>query len=95
MQRQDLGKYLKTARLKRKLSQMDVARHLKLASGQCISDWERNCGSTIPINMLRKLITFYHLNVGETFDVLLDYQLARVQEKVTREFFKVARKRRR
>ena len=83
----DLGKYLKTARLKRGLSQLDVARHLKLASGQCISDWERNRGSTIPIAALKKLIPFYKLEAGRTFDILLKYQLGRLEEKITSEFY--------
>jgi transcriptional regulator with XRE-family HTH domain len=83
----DLGQYLKTARMKRGLSQLDVAKHLKLASGQCISDWERNRGSTIPVAALKRLILLYKMDVGQTFEFLLNYQLGRLQEKVTREFY--------
>ncbi|MGZ3722943.1 MAG: helix-turn-helix domain-containing protein [Bdellovibrionales bacterium] len=83
----DLGVYLKNARENRGLSQMQVAKVLKLKTGQSISDWERNRGSTIPVSALKKLIYLYELDVGEVFEVLLNHQLTRLEQKITEDFF--------
>ncbi len=81
MDHPDLGVYLKSARESRGLSQLQAAKVLRLKSGQCISDWERNKGSTIPVPALKKLIQLI------LFEVLLNHQLARLQLKVTQDFY--------
>lgn len=87
MRRQDLGALLKSARLKRNLSQAEVAARLKLNSPQSISDWERNYGSGVPVKTLKKLIKLYQLDATEVFDALLDYQQMKLEERLVSEFY--------
>ncbi|MCC7440933.1 MAG: helix-turn-helix transcriptional regulator [Bdellovibrionales bacterium] len=72
----DFGAYLKAARLRAGLTQADVARHLGLRSGQSISDWERNYGSSVPSPALVKLIALYRLRAGEVLENLYAYESA-------------------
>ncbi|MBX9768058.1 MAG: helix-turn-helix domain-containing protein [Bdellovibrionales bacterium] len=87
MAKKDIGTILKNARLKKRMSQMDLASMLRLNSPQSISDWERNYGSGIPLPTLKRLIKFYHLDVSEVFDALLDFQQMKLEEKLKAEFF--------
>jgi transcriptional regulator with XRE-family HTH domain len=88
----DLGQYLKNARLKLKLSQLDVAKVLKLGSAQSISDWERNYGSSVPLKTLRKLCNVYRLDENEAFKHALDFQKGKLEQKMRKEFFKNKKK---
>jgi transcriptional regulator with XRE-family HTH domain len=81
----DFGAYLKSAREKAGLTQLEVAKRLGLASAQCISDWERNRGSSIPGKYLKRLIGWYHLDVMETFERLFAYQSAKLRERLAKE----------
>src|SRR4051812_222367 len=83
----DLGSYLKNAREGRGLSQIQVAKILGLKTGQCVSDWERNRGSTIPVKALKKLIGLYELDAADVFEVLLNHHLLRLERKLTGDFF--------
>ena len=83
----DLGSYLRIAREKAGLSQADVAKKLKLAQFQSISQWERNASGSVPMKTLHKLIEIYDLPVDELYDVLYRYQSRRMEEKLHKKFF--------
>lgn len=84
----DLGQYLKTARLKLNMSQLEVAKVLKLGSAQSISDWERNYGSSVPLKTLRKLCSIYKLDENEAFKHAFEFQRSKLEQKMRKEFFK-------
>ena len=87
MKKPDFGKMLKVARVKKGLSQSEVAKILRLNSSQSVSDWERNYGSGVPLPALKKLIKLYGMSKSEVFESLLDYQYAKLQESLKKEFF--------
>lgn len=84
----DLGQYLKAARLKLNMSQLDVAKILKLGSAQSISDWERNYGSSVPLKTLKRLCSVYRLDENEAFKHAFDFQKSKLEQKMRKEFFK-------
>jgi transcriptional regulator with XRE-family HTH domain len=88
MSKLTLGSYLKQGRLQAGLSQADVARHLGLQSAQSVSDWERGRGSALPLKSLKALIPLYRLDENVVFDLLLEYQFARLEAKLKQRFFK-------
>ena len=88
----DFGAFLRDARVSRDLSQADVARHLGFASAQSVSDWERNRGSAVPVQALKRLIALYRLDANEVFEELCRYQELRLREKLEEKFFGRARK---
>jgi transcriptional regulator with XRE-family HTH domain len=71
-----LGKYLRQQRLKRGMSQSEVAKRLGYSTAQFISNWERGMSSP-PVKTLRKLAQFYDISAGAMFAV--------VQEEFIRE----------
>lgn len=87
MKRPDLGTILKEARLKKGLSQLDVAEHLKLHSAQSVSDWERGYGSGVPLPSLKQLIKLYDLSTDLVFEALLEYQYQKLEKSLTEEFY--------
>ena len=88
MSEKNLGHILRTARLKKGLSQEDVSKYLKLNSPQSISDWERNYGSGVPLPTLKKLIKLYNLDADKIFAALLDYQQKKLEIQLKTEFYK-------
>lgn len=82
MQKLTLGSYLKSARQARRLSRATVAEYLKLESPFEISAWERNEGAALPLPILKALIPYYGLDERIVFDLLLHYQLTRLEEKM-------------
>jgi transcriptional regulator with XRE-family HTH domain len=92
MGKKDLGQLLKKARIKKKLSQSEVADRLGLQSAQSVSDWERNYGSGVPIASLKILIKLYGLDKFEVFDALMDYQINKLKENLEKEFFSASNK---
>ncbi len=84
----DIGNLLKEGRISKGLSQGQVATLLKLNSAQSISDWERNYGSGVPLNALRKLIKLYDLETETVFDALLEYQFLRLKKDLRKRFYK-------
>jgi transcriptional regulator with XRE-family HTH domain len=84
----DIGSLLKDGRISKGLSQGQVASLLKLNSAQSISDWERNYGSGVPLNALRKLIKLYGLETETVFDTLLEYQFLRLKKDLKKRFYK-------
>lgn len=89
----DLGNYLRLAREKANLSQGDVAKKLKLAQFQSVSQWERNASGSVPVKTLLKLVEIYSLPIDEVYDVLLKYQSKRMEEKLEQKFFGKSKKR--
>ena len=87
MKNADLGQHLKAARLKKGLSQGDVAEFLRLKSAQSVSDWERGYGSAIPVKALKKLIQFYGMNEDLVFKKFLAFQVERLESKLRRVFY--------
>lgn len=77
-----LGTYLKEGRIKQGLTKAEVARRLKLESPWPVYQWERDRGSALPLPVLKKLITLYDLEGQVVLDLLLQYQLARLDQKV-------------
>jgi len=84
MKKLTLGTYLKNARIKAGLSQIEVARRLKLKSPFVVLAWERNMGEALPLYILKSLVTLYDLNDQVVFDLILQYQLTRFEEKMKR-----------
>jgi transcriptional regulator with XRE-family HTH domain len=84
----DIGELIKQGRIKKGLTQGQVAASLKLNSAQSISDWERNYGSGVPLQALRKLIKIYNLDTESVFDALLDYQFMRLKKDLKKRFYK-------
>lgn len=88
----DLGSYLRIARENAGLSQGDVAKHLKMAQFQSISQWERNASGSVPVKTLLKLVKLYDVPVEEMYEVLLKYQSRRLEEKLENKFFGKSKK---
>lgn len=87
IQEGDLGTYLKISRERSGLSQGDVAKKLKMAQFQSISQWERNASGSVPVKTLLKLAEIYQLEMQEIYEVLLRFQTKRVEEKLEKKFF--------
>ncbi len=83
----DLGSYLKLARERAGLSQGDVAKKLKMAQFQSISQWERNASGSVPVKTLMKLTEIYGLKMDQVYDVLLKFQTKRMEEKLEKKFY--------
>ena len=83
----DLGTYLRISRENAGLSQGDVAKKLRMAQFQSISQWERNASGSVPVKTLIKLVEIYDLTHEEMYDVLMKYQSKRMEEKLENKFF--------
>lgn len=79
----NLGDYLKYGRMRAHLSVLEVARRIDVAPFE-IMTWERNDGRTLQLATVKKLVRLYDLNVEIVFDLLLQYQLSRIEEKLNR-----------
>lgn len=77
----NLGEYLKYGRLRAEMSVIDVSREAGVQPFDVVV-WERNDGSTLPLETMNKLIRLYHLDVEIVFDLILKYQLSRIEEKL-------------
>jgi hypothetical protein len=76
----DLGTYLKIGRLKAGFSIPQTAYYTGCSAGDVVA-WERNDGRALPLSILKQLISLYHLDAQTVFDLLLQYQLGRIQKK--------------
>jgi transcriptional regulator with XRE-family HTH domain len=83
----DLGAYLRIARESAGFSQGEVARALKMAQFQSVSQWERNASGSVPVKTLLKLVEIYDLSIHEMYDVLLRFQSKRLEEKLEQKVF--------
>lgn len=81
MKNYTLGSYLKAARIKKKLSAVEVAQRVELGSPLSVLSWERNQGHALPLKVLAKLIPLYGIDKETVFDLLLHYQMSRLEMK--------------
>lgn len=77
----NLGEYLKFGRMRAALSVTEVSREAGVQPFDIVV-WERNDASTIPLETVNKLIRLYRLDVEIVFDLILKYQLTRIEEKL-------------
>lgn len=77
----NLGDYLKYGRTRAGLSVPEVAQAIGVAPFEIMA-WERNGGSTLPLGAVNKLIHLYKLDVEVVFDLILKYQLSRIEKKL-------------
>lgn len=84
----NLGNFLKRARVNVGLSQAEVAKAFRLATPQCVSNWETGRTSP-PMKYLLKLCQMYSVSSEELFDHLLDYSLEQTKSKMLEEFAKI------
>src|SRR3954465_6490883 len=68
-----LGNYLKEARVKKKLSQWDVAKKMGYTTPQFISNVERGISSP-PLNALKMLVDLYDLSPKDLMQVISEEQ---------------------
>ena len=81
MKKHTLGSYLKSARLKKKLTATEVAALTNIGSPLQVLTWERDQGQVLPLRTLKKLIFLYDLDVQVVFDLILQYQMSRIEQK--------------
>ncbi|MCB0404324.1 MAG: helix-turn-helix domain-containing protein [Bdellovibrionales bacterium] len=72
--RKELGQYLREKRMQAGLTQLTVARSVKLTSAQSISNIERGM-APVPTFVLRKMIQLYQISEAEIMWKLMDLQL--------------------
>ena len=87
MKKTDLGTQLKEARIKKGLSQGDLAKYIGLNSPQSISDWERGYGAGIPVPTLKTLIKYLGMNKDDVYDALLDYRWKKLESELNDAFY--------
>lgn len=75
---QSLGEIIRKNRLERNLSQQELARLVGVSSGQIISNWERNYGSLISSNHLKKLMLLFKLDPSKTVAAYLEIKKMKV-----------------
>lgn len=73
-----IGEYLKKRRLKKKLSQADVARALGYASAQIVSNWERGLCSP-PLDQLATIVKIYGLTQKQMIDIFIKGQKVKLE----------------
>ncbi len=88
----DLSKFLREAREKAGLTQMDVAERLGYSSAQFISNWERGLSSP-PMKTLTVLAQMYKVGTEEIFQAILAITLSTAEDSLRREYKSVVRKR--
>lgn len=81
--RKKLGEYLKAARERADLSQMEVAEALGYTSPQFISNIERGT-SVAPLKTLAKMISLYKQKPDQMLKIILDSQRKFLAEKLRR-----------
>ena len=84
MSKPTLGSYLKNARTRAGLSQLEVAQKLNLKSHLTVAAWERNRGEALALSDLEVLISIYSLDPDVVLDLILQYQLSRIEQKFAR-----------
>ena len=81
----ELGKFLKTARKKSKLSQWEVAQDLGYGSAQFISNWERGI-SYPPTKSLPKLCKMYGVGLDKLWTIYCKALLYEHERKLRFEY---------
>ncbi len=88
IERNSLGIFLKEHRLKRNLSQGDLAQALRYDSPQYISDWERGVSSP-PLKKIVQVSQILHVRVDRIFDLLLESSKKKLEEDLAEAFSKI------
>ncbi len=73
IRRDFVGQYLQEKRIKKGLTQSDVAKKLKYSTPQFISNWERGLALPPP-DALPILVKLYALAPDELIEVIMSYQ---------------------
>ena len=91
MKKTKLSEYLYEVRTHAQLTQNDVAQALGYSTPQFISNWERGL-SHPPLDSLKKLAALYKISSDELFKIFLQTSIEHVEESLTKQFYKKARK---
>lgn len=86
--KESLGSFIKEKRLKKSLSQAELAEKLGYASPQFVSDWERGVSSP-PIKKLPEISKVLSVNINTLFDLLVDLATMQLKENLNEEFSKI------
>ncbi len=86
--KENLGTFIKEKRLKKGLSQAELADRLGYASPQFVSDWERAVSSP-PIKKLPEISKELGVNLNTLFDLLVDLATTQLKESLNEEFSKI------
>jgi transcriptional regulator with XRE-family HTH domain len=73
------AKFWKEARLKRSLSQADVAKILGYSSPQLVSNWERGLCNP-PQKHLSQLLKLYKINVNDYIELVIAYEKKKLKK---------------
>lgn len=83
-----LGKYIRTKRTEKGLSQGDLAKLLGYSSPQYISDWERGA-SGVPMKKLIAVARFLDIDHAELFDCLLEFSMEKLKADLNEDYLKL------
>jgi transcriptional regulator with XRE-family HTH domain len=84
MGKSEFAEYTKKLRIKSGLTQQDVAKALKVQSGQLVSNWERGkCYP--PVRLIKKLSKLYNVAVRDIFDSFAENQKEDLWKKVSKQ----------
>lgn len=77
-----LSSYLKKGRLRAGLSRAEIAEQLEDASPWKIAQWEHGRKDSLSLPNLKKLIALYGLDEQVVLDLLLVYQISKLEKKL-------------
>lgn len=80
-----IGDYLRTKRLERGLSQVEVAKSLGYTSAQFVSNWERGI-SRPPITTILQLSKIYGIDLAELKQIYIDSELDDYRKAIEKRF---------
>jgi transcriptional regulator with XRE-family HTH domain len=86
-----LGIFLKESRLKRHLSQNDVATALRYDSPQYVSDWERGVSSP-PMKKLVQISHVLHVSADRIFQLLVESAKQKLEADLFHQYSKIRKK---
>lgn len=89
--RNRLGEFLRDCRLKKNLSQTELAGRLGYTSPQFISDWERGV-STLPMMKLNEICRILGVRNQEMFDLLVDVSVEKLVHSMNEDYRQLRRK---
>lgn len=86
--KESLGTFIKEKRLRKGLSQAELAEKLGYASPQFVSDWERGVSSP-PMKKLPEISKELSVNLNTLFDLLVELATSQLKESLNEEFNKI------
>lgn len=87
--KENLGTFIKERRLRKGISQAELAERLGYASPQFVSDWERGVSSP-PIKKLPEISKELGVSMNTLFDLLVELATTQLKESLNEEFNKIA-----